>query len=259
MSGHGRPGLLRLFPAATMLFLYAPIVVVALFSFNSKRSLAQFGHPSLTWYDRAFQDHDLWASVGVSLQIAIVTSLGAVVLGATFAIALDRLRTKAAGGGGMLIALMLITPEVSLGFSLLLMLTTIGVPLSRWTVVLGHITFAIPLVVIVLRARLATLGGDVEEAAMDLGATRWATVRLVVLPQLLPALAGSAMLVFVLSFDDFVVSLFLSGTGTSPLPVRIYSMLRFGLTPEINAIATLMMVVSIVVGVGAVALTRYRP
>lgn len=256
-SGDG-PGLLLLVPVAVGLFLYAPIAVVVLFSFNSTKSLAVFEEPSLRWYEELMRNGDLWASVVVSLQIAAVTAVVALVLGTALALGLQRLQGRAAGGGGALLALTLITPEVALGFSLLLMLTSMGVALSQWTVVLGHVTFSLAYVTLIVRARLAMLKVDVEDAAMDLGASRWQTIRLVVLPQLWPALVGAGMLVFVLSFDDFVVSLFVTGVDTSPLPVRIYSMIRFGVTPEINAIATLMMVVSIVIGVGSIVLTRQQ-
>jgi ABC-type spermidine/putrescine transport system permease subunit II len=255
-DGTPRAGLLFLFPIAAGLFLYIPIFVVIAFSFNSSKSLATFEHPSLHWYSRALHDGGLWSSVLVSVEIAAVTAVVALALGTALAVGLERVQGKAARGGGGLLALTLITPEIALGFSLLLMFTTLGVTLSQWTVTLGHITFSLAYVTLIVRARLTMLREDLEEAAMDLGASRWDAIRLVTIPQLWPALLGAGMLVFVLSFDDFVVSLFASGIGTSPLPVRIYSMIRFGVTPEINAIATLMMVSSILIGVGSIVLTR---
>lgn len=249
---------LLIVPALVAVFLYLPIAIVALFSFNSSRSLAVFDGFSLRWYESMLRDGDLWASVALSVQVAALTSVVSLVLGTALALALRRLRGIAAGAPSMLLTLALITPEIVLGFSLLMMFTTLDVALSRWTIAVGHITFSLAFTTLIVRARLAMLRDDLEEAAMDLGATRWQSLRLVVLPQLWPALLGAGMLVFVLSFDDFVISLFTSGVGTSPLPVRIYSMIRFGVTPEINAIATLMMVVTIAIGVASIALTRRR-
>jgi len=257
-GGRRRLRPLLIVPALVAVFLYLPIAIVALFSFNASRSLAAFDGFSLRWYERMLHDGDLWASVALSVQIAALTAVVSLAIGTALALALRRLRGIAAGAPSLLLTLALITPEIVLGFSLLMMFTTLDVPLSRWTIAVGHITFSLAFVTLIVRARLAMLRDDLEEAAMDLGATRWQSLRLVVLPQLWPALLGAGMLVFVLSFDDFVISLFTSGVGTSPLPVRIYSMIRFGVTPEINAIATLMMVASIAIGVASIALTRRR-
>ena len=134
----------------------------------------------------------------------------------------------------------LITPEIVTAVGLLLLFGQVKMELSTQTIILGHITFSISYVTVIVRARLSLLNREVEEAAMDLGATELGALRLVTLPALYPAIAASALLVFVLSFDDFVTSVFTSGAGTSPLPVRIYSLLRVGVSPEINAVGTTM-------------------
>ena len=139
----------------------------------------------------------------------------------------------------------LVTPEIVAGISALLIFSQIGLQLSFWTIVLAHVTFSISYVTIVVRARMAAISEEVEEAAMDLGATRWQSVRLVLVPALWPAVVAAGLLVFAFSFDDFVLSFFTTGEDAQPLPVRIWSAIRFGLDPTINAIGTLMMVVSL--------------
>jgi spermidine/putrescine transport system permease protein len=245
-----------LLPIAVMGFLYVPIAVVMLFSFNVRNSLVSFGGLSTRWYHTLFADGSLWSSVLLSAEIAAITTVFAVPLGTALSIGLERLRGRAGAVGTAVLAMTLITPEVALGFSLLLVFTTLGLQLSTVTIIIGHITFSLVYVTVVVQARLAQLRADVEEAAQDLGATRWQTLRLAVLPQLTSAIVGSAMLVFVISFDDFVTSFFVSGVGTSTLPVLIYSMIRFGVTPEVNAVATLMLVVSLGLGVLGFLLTR---
>jgi ABC-type spermidine/putrescine transport system permease subunit II len=140
--------------------------------------------------------------------------------------------------------------------SALLVFTQVGLELSLTTIILGHITFSISYVTVVVRARLAALGQDVEEAAMDLGATRLVTFRLITLPALWPAILAAGLLVFALSFDDFVMSFFTTGESPQPLPVRIWSAIRFGVTPTINAIGTFMLAVSVLTIGLAIALPR---
>jgi spermidine/putrescine transport system permease protein len=138
----------------------------------------------------------------------------------------------------------LVTPEIVAGASALLIFTQVGLQLSLTTIVLAHITFSISYVTVVVRARLATISREVEDAAMDLGATRWQTFRLVTFPALWPAVLAAGLLVFALSFDDFVLSFFTTGESPQPLPVRIWTQIRFGVRPTINAIGTFMLVIS---------------
>ena len=237
-------------------FLFAPIVIVALFSFNSTRSLQEFQGFSLQWYERFFEDESLRESLIASLQIAFVTMLVATVLGTALAFGLVRARTRWAGTANVLMLIPLVTPEIVAAVSALVLFTQIGMQLSLATIVIAHITFSISYVTVVLRARLAGINAEVEQAAMDLGATRWQTLRLVTLPELWPAILAAGLLVFALSFDDFVISFFTTGESPQPLPVRIYSAIRFGVTPTINAIGTLMLTVSALLIGLAIALPR---
>jgi spermidine/putrescine transport system permease protein len=235
---------LRLYVAAFFVVLFLPIVLVALFSFNSARSLQNFEGFSLEWY-RAFLDNEsLRGSLVASLEIAVATMVVSTLLGTLLAFGLVRARTRWAPGANVLMLIPLVTPEIVAGVSAFLLFTQIGLRLSLLTITLAHITFSISYVTVVVRARMSALNPEVEQAAMDLGATRLQTFRLIVLPELWPAILAAGLLVFALSFDDFVLSFFTTGESPQPLPVRIWYAIRFGVTPTINAIGTLMILIS---------------
>lgn len=238
----------RILIAVTGLFfalLYLPIAVVALFSFNSKKSLTVFGGFSLRWYRAFVHDDVLISSLGTSLRISLVAMAGSVVLGVALALGLVRCRTRLGSLAGLIMLVPLITPEIVTGVASMLLFKGLGVALSTGTVMLAEITFSISYVTVILRSRVAALNPEVEEAAMDLGATRWQAVRLVTLPALLPAVLAGAVLIFALVFDDFVLAYFTTGVDPQPLSVRIYSAIRFGVQPTINAVGTLMLAGSI--------------
>jgi spermidine/putrescine transport system permease protein len=251
-----RPRFLRVFFIVFMFFTFAPIVIVALFSFNSTRSLQNFTGFSLQWYDEFFSNVGLRESLTASIEIALVTMVVATVLGTTLAFGLVRARSRIARSSNVLMLIPLVTPEIVAGTSALLLFAQIGIDLSLLTIMIAHITFSISFVTVIVRARLTALNREVEEAALDLGATRIQTLRLIVLPALWPAIIASALLIFALSFDDFVISFFTTGESPTPLPVQIYSSIRFGVTPTINAIGTSMLVISFVILAVAVALPR---
>lgn len=251
-----RPRFLKAFTALFFVFMFAPIALVVLFSFNSTKSLQNFEGFSFTWYETFFGSESLRDSLIASLQIALVTMLVATAIGTLLAYGLVRARTRWRGGLNVLMLVPLVTPEIVAGASALLLFTQVGLRLSITTIILGHITFSISYVTVVVRARLAALGTEVEDAAMDLGATRLDTFRLITLPALWPAILAAGLLVFALSFDDFVLSFFTTGESPQPLPVRIWSAIRFGVTPTINAIGTFMLVVSVLAIGLALALPR---
>ena len=251
-----RPRFLPIFTGLFFVFMFAPILIVALFSFNSTKSLQRFEGFSLQWYQRFFEDESLRESLVASIQIATVTMLAATALGTMLAFALVRARSRWAGSANVLMLVPLVTPEIVAAVSALVLFTQIGMQLSLQTVMIAHITFSISYVTVVVRARLAALNPEVEQAALDLGATRWGTLRLVTLPELWPAIVAAALLTFALSFDDFVLSFFTTGESPQPLPVRIYSAIRFGVTPTINAIGTLMLTVSALLILLAIMLPR---
>ena len=241
-----RPRFLKFFLGVFFLFLFAPIAVVVLFSFNSGRSLQNFEGFSLRWYETFFESESLRDSLVASLEIALITMVISTILGTMLAYGLVRARTRVSGGLNVLMLVPLVTPEIVAGASALLIFTQVKLDLSLTTIILAHITFSISYVTVVVRARLAGLNLEVEDASMDLGATRWQTFRLVTLPSLWPAVLAAGLLVFALSFDDFVLSFFTTGESPQPLPVRIWTQIRFGVRPTINAIGTFMLVISFV-------------
>jgi spermidine/putrescine transport system permease protein len=243
--GFDRPRVLWLVTALVYVFLFAPVLVVVLFSFNGEKSLQVLDGLSLRWYREFWQDESLRESLFASIEIAAITTVVATALGTGLALGTIRSRTRVARATGMFLLIPLVTPEIVAGVSAFVLFAQVGIALSLTTIILAHITFSISYVTIVVRGRLAAMGSELEEAALDLGATPWQAVRLVTLPALWPAVIAAAMIVFALSFDDFVLSFFTTGESPQPLPVRIYSALRFGISPTINAVGTLMMVVSV--------------
>lgn len=251
-----RPRFLKLLLGVFLLWTFAPIVIVVLFSFNSGKSLQNFDGFSMQWYSEFFGDEQLRDSLFASLEVGLVTMVVATALGSLLAFGLVRSRNRLSPVTNVMMLVPLVVPEIVAGVSALLLFTQIGLQLSLTTVMLAHITFSISYVTVIVRGRLAALNREVEEAAMDLGATRIQTLRLVVLPELWPAILAAGLLTFALSFDDFVLSFFTTGEAVQPLPVRIYSAIRFGVTPTINAIGTLMLVVSVTTIALAIALPR---
>lgn len=246
--------------ALVYLFLWLPIGVLAVFSFNSGKQTAVWRGFTLDWYRRLLANDALLASVRNSLIAAALTTLIATVLGTLAALALRRPSGLSGGGGrGSTLALLflpMVMPEVVLGAALLTFFGTIGLRLSLTTVVLAHVVFSVSYVALVVRARLAGLDPALEEAARDLGAGPFETFRRVTLPLILPGIAASALLVFTLSIDDYVVTSFVAGVGSTTLPLHIYSMLRVGVTPEVNAVSTLLLAGTIVLIVAAQRLLR---
>lgn len=243
-KGFDRPRFLTVITALVFFYLFAPIVVVFWYSFNSRRSTQVFGTFSLTWYNVLLHDPRMLASLVASLEIAAVTMVVATVLGTLLAFGLVRARTRLSRPTDVLMLLNLVSPEIVTAIALLLVFTQLGFRLSLTTVALGHITFSIAYVTIIVRGRIASINREVEEAALDLGANHLQSMRLVTLPLLWPAIVASGMLVFVMSFDDFITSYFTTGIGVAPLPVRIYSAIHNAVSPEINAIGTVMMVLT---------------
>jgi spermidine/putrescine transport system permease protein len=239
-----------------MIFTFAPLLIVALFSFNSTPSLQNFSGFSLQWYDEFFGSAQLRDSLMASVEIGLVTMVVGTFLGTTLAYALVRARSRAARASSLLMLIPLVTPEIVAGVSALVLFTQIGMELSLTTIMIAEITFSISFVTVIVRARLSALNTEVEEAAMDLGATRMQTLRLIVLPALWPAIIAAALLIFALSFDDFVIAFFTTGEDPTPLPVQIYSSIRFGVRPTINAVGTFMLLVSFLIIALAIALPR---
>jgi spermidine/putrescine transport system permease protein len=242
VKGAGR-ALLGAHTLLVYLFLYGPIAVLAVFSFNAGRQTALWEGFTLDWYGRLLADDRLLAAAGNSLWVAAVATVVSTVLGTAAALALAR--PQSSGGSRRatqaLLYLPVILPEVVLGAALLTFFGLARLRLSLGSVIVAHVVFSLSYVAIVVRARLAGLDPALPEAARDLGAGPWETFRRVTLPLALPGIAAAALLVFTLSIDDYVVTSFVAGAGATTLPLHVYSMLKVGVTPEVNAVSTLLL------------------
>jgi len=229
---------------AVYLFLYIPLVVVVVFSFNDSRLSAEWVGFTTGWYTKLFHNQEMMDAAANSLLIALVAASAATVLGTMAGIAMHRYRSK-------VLPFMVITPiampEILLGVSLLIFfITTFGEEsLSLATVMVAHTTFCIGFVAIIVRARLAGMDESIFEAARDLGATPWQSFRLVTLPLILPGVVAGALMAFTLSIDDFVITFFTAGAGVPTLPLTIYTMVKVAVTPEVNALSTLLMLITL--------------
>jgi spermidine/putrescine transport system permease protein len=253
--GGGRNPLLRLYAWLVYGVLFAPIVVLILFSFNdSKRNFAWKGF-TLRWYPELFSNNALLDALWVTIQVAAISVVATTIIGTLLGLGLARLQnSRAAGTADTLILLPMVTPEIVMGISLLLFFNMLfGANGSIWQIAVAHIAFSISYVTIIVRSRAVSIDPRMEEAARDLGAGAWAAFRYVTLPLIAPAIAAGALLAFALSFDDLIITSFNAGVGSSTLPLYIYSRIRFGVTPEINAISTI-----VVVGTAVVILLATR-
>lgn len=254
---HSRAGLGFLWVplVACFVFLYLPIATVVVMSFNSGRSALNFKGFSLHWYDELLSDADLGQALLNSLLVASGAMVFSTVLGTMLAVGLVRFtRSTALDAFAMAPAIL---PDLMLAIGLLAFFAWVGAPLGLGTVAIAHAAFGTAFVVAVVRARLVQLDRSLEEASQDLGAGWFTTFTHVTLPSIAPAVVAGALLSFTLSLDEFVIAFFTNGPTSPTLPIEIYSRVRFGVTPEINALASILLVVSVVaVVVGALALRR---
>ncbi|MEI7933275.1 MAG: ABC transporter permease [Alphaproteobacteria bacterium] len=240
-------------------FLYAPIVLLIVYSFNAGRAVNVWSGFSTRWYGALFHDEQLMSALWITLRIGVVSASVATVLGVMAAIALSRggaYRGRALFSG--MVYAPLVMPEVITGLSLLLLFVAVGLNRGFWTVVMAHTTFTLCYVTVVVQARLATFDRTLEEAAQDLGCPPWRAFFAITLPNIPPAVAAGWMLALILSLDDLVIASFTAGPGSTTLPMRIYSAVRLGVSPEINAVSTLLIgaVAIAVFAYGAVARRR---
>jgi spermidine/putrescine transport system permease protein len=229
---------------AAYAFLYVPLAIVVLFSFNDSKLNAEWVGFTFSWYRTLAADEAMLGAARNSLFIAFTAAAAATILGTMAGIAMHRYRPK-------LLPFMVLTPvampEILLGVSLLVFFISVfgEESLSLGTVIIAHTTFCIGFVAIIVRARLAGMDESVFEAARDLGATPWETFKLVTLPLIMPGVIAGALMSFTLSIDDFVITFFTTGVGVSTLPLQIYTMIKVAVTPEVNAVSTLLMALTL--------------
>ncbi|EGD59285.1 binding-protein-dependent transport systems inner membrane component [Novosphingobium nitrogenifigens DSM 19370] len=243
---------LRLWVGAVLLFLYLPLASLVLFSFNDSRRTIRWEGFTVDWYGKMMGDDALISAFANSLTIAAISTLFSVVLGTMTAIALWSFRFPGKGLFDGVVTLPIVVPEICMGVAMLVFFGTIAPwphdlvwPFDLGAITIAHITFSFPFVAVVVRARLASFNREMEEAARDLGASELGALRDVLLPHVRPALISGALLAFTLSLDDFVITFFTAGPNTVTFPVKIYSMVRFSVTPEVNAASTVLMAITV--------------
>lgn len=238
------------------LFLYLPIFILIIYSFNENKVVGVWSGFSLRWYAELFHDEAIAKALWISLWVATWSTIVSTILGTLAALSLERFRFRGKTTFDGVLYLPVIIPDIVMALSTLLFFVMFAIPLSRYTILIAHIAFNISFVAIVVRARLAGMDARLEEAAADLGADEWTTFRRITLPLLMPGIVAAALLAFTLSLDDFVITFFVAGPGSTTLPVRVYSMIKFGVTPEVNAISTLMLLGSTLLVVFSLLLQR---
>ncbi len=252
---------LRLWVAAVIAFLYVPLASLVLFSFDASRRTIRWEGFTFDWYARLAGDDALLGAFANSLTIAALSTIISVVLGAMAALALWRARFAGHGLFDGMVTLPIVVPEICMGVAMLGFFGRIMPiprdlpwPLDLTTIVIAHITFSFPFVAVVVRARLASFNREIEEAARDLGAGPWRALADVIVPHMRPALIAGAVLAFTLSLDDFVITFFTAGPNTVTFPVKIYAMVRFSVTPEVNAASCVLMAITVVLTLIGMAL-----
>jgi len=255
---------LSLNAAIVYLFFYAPIALLVLFSFSDDQLVGRWGGFTLNWY-REFADNDeVQSALGVSVRVALLSTLISVVLGTMAGLALERYRFRGNKFFDALLYLPVIIPDVTMAVMMLLFFTSlddlIGLQVTKGfsTITLSHIAFSISFVSIVVRARLAGMNETLEEAAQDLYASRWQAFRFVTLPLIMPGIVGGALLALTLSLDDVVITQFVSGPGSNTLPVYVFGLIRRGVSPLINAVSVVMLGASVILVVLSLLAQRAR-
>ena len=223
-------------------FLYVPLLIVIVYSFNDSRLNAEWVGFTFDWYDKLFHNQEMLLAAGNSLLIGLTASAVATVLGTMAGLAMYRYRTRLLS---VLVLAPIAIPEILMGVSLLIFFVLLNFTLGLVSVALAHIAFCIGFVAIVVRSRLAGMDESLTEAARDCGASPLNAFRYVTLPLIMPGVIAGALMAFTLSIDDFVISFFTAGAGTGTLPLQIYSMIKIAVTPEVNAVSTLLMLLTL--------------
>jgi len=241
---------------ALYLFMYAPLLVLMVYSFTPAEYSLKFEGVTLKWYQAVFRNDNILAALKVSLMVAIPTVLISTAIGTITAFTLYRSKFVGRALYQGILYIPLIMPDLVIGISLLLFYTFVKLELGILSILLAHVSFSIPLTTLVIIARMQRIDRSLEDAAMDLGADEWTTMWKVTLPLLKPGIVAAALLTFPWSFNDFVITFFVSGVGSSTLPLRVYSMIRLGVSPMINALGTLIVLVPLILVIIGTRLAR---
>lgn len=242
--------------AVITILTYIPILLTVVYSFNESKLTSVWEGFSPKWYRELFRDSDIGEALVNSLILAVLSCVLAVLIGTSGALGMQRRKRKMNDVVAYVSTLPIMIPEIILGMVFLSVFSLMGLPFGMITLVIAHTTFCVPYIFTMVRTRLVGMDKSLEEAALDLGATRWQVFRDVILPQILPAIFSGVLLAFAMSFDDVVISIFVTGPKVNTLPVKIYTKLKTGVTPEINALATVMLGVILLCLTGAYLLGR---
>ena len=235
----------NLYLGLVFLLMYLPILVVIVFSFNDSRLTVGWKGFSLQWYEKLFQNSSLMEELGNSIILGVLSCLLSAVIGTLGAVGMAKLNYKSKGLLEYVSILPLMTPEIILGMVFLAFFSQLNLPFGMLTLLISHTVFCVPYILMEVKARLVGMDKSLEEAAMDLGATPRRTFFDITLPLIMPAVLSGSLLAFAMSMDDVVISVFVNGPRLSTLPIKVYTQMKTGVTPEINALCTLMLVVSV--------------
>ncbi len=228
------------------LFLFSPIVLLVLFSFNQSRFPTHWTGFTFDWYKTLFANYAIGQALKNSLIVTLTSTAIATVIGTMVAVAMERYRFRAKTAVDGALFLPIIIPDIAMAIMLLAFFVLVGMQLGLTTIIIAHVAFNISFVAVIVRARMASIDPNLAEAAHDLYANEWQEFWRVTFPQLIPGILAGALFAFILSFDDYVISFFTSGPGSTTLPIRIYGMVRRGITPQINAVSSLMLLASFI-------------
>ncbi len=258
MANQTSPRLLSILSASVYIFMYAPLLVLIVFSLTPSEYSIRWEGFTLKWYQAVFANENIQNALKVSLMVTIPSVVISTAIGTLTAITLYRTRFRGKALFQYVLYIPLIMPSIVIGISMLLFFVSINLQLGVLTILLAHISFSIPLTTLVVIGRMQRIDPTLEEAAMDLGADEWTTFWKVTFPLLKPGIFAAALLAFPWSFNDFVITFFVAGVGSSTLPLRIYSMIRLGVSPMVNALGTLIVLVPLILVILGLLLNQRR-
>lgn len=246
------------FMALVYAFLYLPIIVLIVNSFNANKFGMKWGGFTTKWYETLVNNDSLMQAAWHSLNVAVFSATAATIIGSLTAVALFRYSFKGKGAVNGMLFVVMMSPDIVMAISLLALFLVLGAQLGFFTLLIAHITFCLPFVVVTVYSRLNGFDVKMLEAAKDLGASEWVILKQIILPLAKPAVAAGWLLSFTLSLDDVIISSFVTGPTYEILPLKIYSMVKVGISPEVNALATVMLIVSLVLVVISQLLAREK-
>lgn len=236
----------RIFMGIVLVVMYLPIVLLVIYSFNESKISSVWGGFSIKWYQQLFRDKEMFKALWNSIVLGVSSSVCAAVIGTLGAFGMTKIKCKANGVMEYISTLPIMIPEIILAMVFLAFFSLLGLPFGMTTLILGHTAFCIPYCFMLVKARLVGMDASLAEAARDLGASEWQVFRDITLPLIAPAIASGMVLSFAMSFDDVIISLFVTGVNVNTLPIRVYTQIKTGVTPEINALCSLMLLATLI-------------